>query len=182
MVSAPNGPVVDTAGCGCIDRRLDDLDLLAAEQPAFTGMGIEAAHGNLGRAGSQSLERAVGSNDHTADPLARDHVDGLSHALVQRGMDDLRVAEAQHQVDVVLGRSGLPRHEGRMAVELDACERDGGLVLRRRDHGIDLAGERGLDGAAGKSERGAPARGVSDAEGKRGRLGLLAIEHVQRST
>ena len=43
-----------------VDRGLDDLDLLAAEQAAFAGVRIEAADDDLRRRRAHALERAVG--------------------------------------------------------------------------------------------------------------------------
>src|SRR5262249_15285614 len=161
-----------------LDRRLDDLDLLAPEQAAFTRVRVEAADGELRRCRSQALERAVGGRYHARDIVARDHLDRLPHAAVQRGVDDFHVAEAQHQVDVALVGAGRARDERRVAVELDAGKRDRRLVLRRGDDRVHLARAREFDRPAGEGERGAAARGAAGTEVERGEVRLRAAEHV----
>src|SRR5215813_13218953 len=161
-----------------LDRRLDGLDLLAPEQTAFTRVRVEAADRELRRRRSQALERAVGGRYEARDIFARDHPDRLPHAAVQRGVDDLHVVEAQQQVDVVLVGAGRARDERRIAVELDARERDRCLVLRRCNDRIHLARERELDRRAGEGERGAAARGGAGTEVERGEVRLRAAEHV----
>ena len=79
-------------------------------------------------------------------------------------MRDAHVVEADHQIDVVDRRAGLARDEGRIAVEGDAGGRDRAFGLRRRHHGVDLAGKRGLDRAPRAGERGAAVSGVDLAE------------------
>ena len=100
-IGAERAGRLDAARGHRVDRRFDDLDLLASEQSALAGMRIEAADGDLGLPARPAFERAVGGCDHPRHPLARDHLDRLPHALVQRGVDDLHVAEAEHQIDVV---------------------------------------------------------------------------------
>ena len=159
MVSAPNGPATSMPSAATAShRRLDDLDFLAAEQPAFAGVRIEPADGDLRRRDAEPLAAPRRSARMVRDDvLARDQRDRLAHAPVQGAMRDPRVAEAQHHVDAALVGAGLPRDERRMAVELDAGLRDRGLVLRRGHHGIDLARHRGLDGGGAERDRGAAA-------------------------
>ena len=52
----------DAARSHRVDRRLDDLDLLASEQSTLAGMGIETADRDLGLRHAQTLERAVGGS------------------------------------------------------------------------------------------------------------------------
>ena len=94
-----------------IDRRLDDVDLLAPEQPAFAGVRVEAADRDPRRGDAHALQRAGGFVDDARDPLACDRLERLPHALVQRRVGDLHVAEAQHHEDVVLAGAGLARDE-----------------------------------------------------------------------
>ena len=84
-----------TRGRG-INRRLDNFDLFASEQAAFARVWVEAADGDLRHRRSHASERALGRRDDASDPFARDHLDRLPHAPVQRGMDDLDVIEAEH--------------------------------------------------------------------------------------
>src|SRR5262249_31071627 len=175
MVSAPNGPVTAMPWATAASIA---LDLLAPEQTAFTRVRIEAADGELRRRRAQALERAVGGCYHARDIVARDHLDRLPHAAVQRGVDDFHVAEAQHQVDVALVGAGRARDERRVAVELDAGERDRRLVLRRGDDRVHLARAREFDRPAGEGERGAAARGVAGTEVERGEVRLGAAEDV----
>ena len=167
----------ETVGRRRIDRRLDDVDLLAAEQPAFTGMRVEAAHGDLRRGDAHALQRADGFVDDARHALARDRIERLPHALVQGRVRDFRVAEAQHHEDVVLGRSGLACHERGMAVERNAGHRDRGFVLRGRDHRGNLPGQRRFHRGAAERNRRAPGRGAGRPE--RDGLRLRAIEHRQ---
>ena len=165
MVSAPNGPIDGDAGRLRVgDRRRDHVDLLAPEQAAFAGMRIEPADADARLRDADAPQRRVGGADRAADPLAGDQRERLRDADMQRAMDDARVAEAQHEKHVVVVHAGLARHEGRVAVERDAGGRDRGLVVRRRHHGVDLAGARRRDRARGARERGAAIRRVVDAE------------------
>ena len=62
-VGAERAGDVDALGHRRIDRGLDDLDLLAAEQAAFAGMRIEAADGDLRRGDAHSLAACGGLAD-----------------------------------------------------------------------------------------------------------------------
>ena len=155
----------DTVGHRRINGGVDDLDLLAAEQAAFAGMGVQAADRNPRCGNAHALQRAGGLIDDTGDTLARDRLERLTDALVQGRMGNSGAAKAQHHEDVVFGRSGLARHERRMAVEWNAGERDRSFVLRGGDDGSDLPGEGGFHRGAAECERRSSGCGAHLAEG-----------------
>jgi hypothetical protein len=100
---------------------------------------------------------------------------------MQRGMRDAHVVEADHQIDVVDRRSRFTRHERGIAVEGDAGSLDRAFGLRRRHHGLDVAGERSLDRAAGAAQRGAAVGGIDLAEYHRHVRAVAGIEQVDRA-
>ena len=75
---------------------------------------------------------------------------------MQRGVHDTHVVEADHQINVVDRRAGFARDERRITVEGDAGGGNRAFGLRRRHHGVDVAGERGLDRAAGAASEARP--------------------------
>ena len=95
----------------------------------------------------------------------------------------LRVAETQHH-DRRRSRSvpvARATNDG-WPSNVNAGERDRGLVLRRGDHGIDLARERGLDRQRRKTRARRVRRRRGGAEVERGRIRLRAVEHVDASS
>ena len=66
-MSAPNGPLVDPLGNRGVDRRLDDLDLLAAEQAAASpACGLRPPTA-IFACRAQPLERTIRGADHAED-------------------------------------------------------------------------------------------------------------------
>ena len=71
-------------GADCVDPRRPGLrdgggDLfgfLGAEKAPFSGMGVQAGHGNAGRADAQIPHGRIGKPDDPEDPLLRDQVAG----------------------------------------------------------------------------------------------------------
>ena len=66
------------------DRRLDDLDLLAAELAAFAGMRVEAGHG----------EPRLGDPELALKPAQRRSAARFDQALLRRPSDVVRAADA----------------------------------------------------------------------------------------
>ena len=163
------------------DRRLDDLDLVAAEQPFFAGVRIEPGHANFRLGDAELLQRGVGDADDVLDAVARDQRQRLAHAHVQVACT-MRLSSKQIIRNTSL--TGVPvslRDERRIAVEGNSRRRDRALGLRRRHHGFHFACQRRLDRAARGGERGAAVSGIHFAEFHRRIGSVAAVEQVDRA-
>src|SRR6516165_3072521 len=167
MVSAPNGPVT--------------------AMPWATAASIAGLMTSISSRPNKPPSPACGLRPPTAIfgadvpmRLSARSVAAMTRAIFSRatGSDENAVYLMLCFDDGVLVAAGRARHERRIAVELDARERDRRLVLRRCNDRIHLARERELDRRAGEGERGAAARGAPSAEIERGHVRLRAAEHV----
>src|SRR5579871_2923873 len=90
-VAAERSGNVDAGPTRLCDGRGDDLHLLATEQAAFSGMGIEPAHQNLWRGYTEVPERGVCRLDRSAHTVERDKRDRPGDTDMQRAMHDASV-------------------------------------------------------------------------------------------
>ena len=73
---------------GRLDCRLDEVDLLPAEQTVFAGVRVKAADRYFWGGNAAALERPICGLNDVQDFLARDQGDRLLDALVQGAVDD----------------------------------------------------------------------------------------------
>jgi hypothetical protein len=100
---------------------------------------------------------------------------------MQGAVNDALIAEAQHQKNIVLVQSGLARNERRITVEVDAGGGNRSLILRRGNDRVDLAGERGTNGATGTRQGRAAVAGIALAEREGETVRHLRLKHVERA-
>src|SRR5215203_3267628 len=123
------------------DSGRDDFNLLAAEDPLFTGMGIECRHGNARPGDAEGLIQAgVGQLESLLNIFAVETARHLSERNMAGHRDDAQLISDQHHT--ALGRAAKLAKQFGMT----------GIVIAGVDENV-LADGRGGDGVSNTRKR-----------------------------
>ena len=162
-------------GAELLDHRQDHVDVLAPEQAAFAGMGIERADADPRPLDAEVEHGLMGQLEHPAQPLGRDPPGHLGERHMRRDVADLEpVVGEQHAAARAAGQLGQDLGMAGVGVAR-GVERL--LVDRRGDDRVDLARERQPHGALDRGE-GEPAALGAELAGLDRRLGRRRLDHA----
>ena len=162
-----------------LDGRFDDIDVLAAEQAAFAGMGIEGRDGDAAARNVKRLERLVGERDDAANPFRRH---ALRHVF-ERGVggDVAHAHGAVNQQHHAVARPSEIGEQFRVTAIVMASEVERFLADRPRADGVSDAVEREAYGGRDRVIGYAPAlrRRLAGRDGNTGRVDVEETDRGQ---
>src|SRR6185437_203104 len=163
-VGGEGAPARDAARRGGRDRRSDDLDLLAPEEPVLAAVRVEGGDRDARPLEARAAHRRVGERERLFDALLRDLLDRGAQRHVRSGARHPLVVQHVHLAEVAAVLREMGEHLV-LVVELPAARvqrrlvegREGDAVDAPRERELHQEGER-LAGEAARFRRHLPAR------------------------
>jgi hypothetical protein len=109
---------VDAARAERLERRRDDLDLVAAEQTVLARVWIEGGHAQARPAAEHARQGRVGELDCRGDARGRDHLQGLAQRHVRGDAEGQERGDHVHLAEEAL----MPRQRGEHPVPVVVAE------------------------------------------------------------